>query len=130
MSAIEALIQDFVATFEKRDADLLAPFFHDEIFFANHGDPDVRGRDNVVQIWKRVFETFEEVRFETIHQAVNGQIVLAEQFHHLALPGRESVPVRNMAVYEVRDGQIILWRDYSDSKFARQQLDAAKPRQN
>ena len=86
MSDAGETVRQFVASFEKRDADLLGTFFDDAIVFSNHGDPEVRGKENVVQVWKRVFETFAQVRFETIHQAVNGAIVLAEQIHHLAPP--------------------------------------------
>jgi limonene-1,2-epoxide hydrolase len=127
MKNIEDLISNFIATFEKRDGDLLAPFFTDDILFTNYGNPTVRGKDQVIEVWKRVFHLFHVVRFETVNQAVNSSIVLAEQIHHLTLPGREAAPVYNMACYEIRDGRIAVWRDYSDSKYARQLLEATKP---
>lgn len=127
MSDAGETVRQFVASFEKRDADLLGTFFDDAIVFSNHGAPEVRGKENVVQVWKRVFETFAQVPFETIHQAVNGAIVLAEQIHHLALPGREAAAIPNMATYEVRNGRIVLWHDYSDGQSARAALNATKP---
>jgi limonene-1,2-epoxide hydrolase len=74
-----------------------------------------------------VFANFETVRFETLNQAPNGALVLAEQIHHLGLAGRTPAPIRNMAVYEVHDGLITDWRDYTDSKHARRLLDESKP---
>jgi hypothetical protein len=52
---------------------------------------------------------------------------LAEQFHHLGLPGRAPAPIRNMALYEIRDDRISVWRDYTDSKYAKQLLEASNP---
>ncbi|GBR00229.1 limonene-1,2-epoxide hydrolase catalytic domain [Komagataeibacter europaeus] len=127
MSDAGETVRQFVASFEKRDAELLKTFLDDAIVFSNHGDPEVRGKENVVQIWKRVFTAFAQVRFETIRQAVDGAIVLAEQIHHLALPGRESAAIPNMATYEVRNGRIVLWHDYSDGQSARETLNATKP---
>lgn len=59
------------------------------------GDPEIHGKHNVVQVWVRIFTTYVLVRFEAIHQAVNGASVLASQIHHLTLPGRGSAVIRN-----------------------------------
>jgi limonene-1,2-epoxide hydrolase len=127
MTNIEILIQDFVAAFETKNAAALGMFFHEDVRFTNYGDDEVRGRDAVVQLWVRVFARFETVRFETLNQASNGPVVLAEQIHHLGLTGREPAPIHNMAVYELHDGLITVWRDYSDSKHARHLLEKSKP---
>jgi limonene-1,2-epoxide hydrolase len=127
MPRIQTLIQDFVAAFEMKDAESLGRFLHEDVRFTNYGDDEVRGRNAVVQLWARVFANFEKVRFETLNQASNGSVVLAEQIHHLGLTGREAAPIRNMAVYELHDGLITVWRDYSDSKHARRLLDESKP---
>jgi limonene-1,2-epoxide hydrolase len=128
MPNIETLIQDFVAAFETRDAEGLGRFLHEDVSFTNYGDDEVRGRNAVVQLWARVFANFETVRFETLNQASNGPLVLAEQIHHLGLAGREPAPIRNMAVYELQGGLITVWRDYTDSKHARRLLEESKPR--
>jgi limonene-1,2-epoxide hydrolase len=51
--------------------------------------------------------------------------VIAEQVHGLALPGGALAPIKNMAVYEIRDGQIAAWRDYTNPNHARALLNAA-----
>jgi limonene-1,2-epoxide hydrolase len=121
MAAIDndKLVRDFVAAFNTKNADQLAPFLHEDVTFSNYGDGEVRGRDQVVQVWKGVFSNFEHVEFETVHQAVNGDVVIAEQVHGLALPGGPLAPIMNMAVYEIRNGTIAAWRDYSNPDYAR-----------
>ncbi|HWS66244.1 MAG TPA: nuclear transport factor 2 family protein, partial [Steroidobacteraceae bacterium] len=83
-------------------------------------DAEVRGKDKVLDLWKRVFGMFEVIRFETLHQAVNGDVIIAEQMHGLSLPGKSLAPIKNMAIYELQAGKIAAWRDYySDSAFNR-----------
>ncbi|GAB3947033.1 nuclear transport factor 2 family protein [Micromonospora vulcania] len=115
----DALIREFMDTFEKKDAALLGRFFAEDIVFENYGDPELRGRTNLVDMWANVFRNFAEVRFETVNQAVNGDLVIAEQIHGLGLPGKKIAPIKNLAVYEIRDGEIAAWRDYTNPEYAR-----------
>jgi limonene-1,2-epoxide hydrolase len=117
-----ALVRAFVGVFQAKDADLVAQLVHADVVFRNYGDSEVRGRDALVRTWEGVFGNFEVVRFETVHQAVDGDVVLAEQIHHLGLPGGLVAPIMNLAVYEVRDGLIAAWRDYTNPEYARRLL--------
>lgn len=107
-------VRQFVETFNKKESAALAPFLHPDIVFLAYGDDDVLGLDAVLALWDRVFCNFETIRFETLHQAVNGDVVIAEQIHGLGLPGKSPAPVMNMAIYEMRDGKIAAWRDYTN----------------
>lgn len=114
----DTLVRDFMNVFERKDADLLVPFLHPRIVFRNYGDVELVGSTAVVEMWRGVFANFDKVRFETLNQAVNGDVVIAEQIHGLGLPGRPVAPIVNMAVYEIRDGLIAAWRDYTNPVFA------------
>ncbi|MCI2421705.1 nuclear transport factor 2 family protein [Saccharopolyspora sp. K220] len=116
----DTLVREFVAAFNTRDTDHLADYLHPDVVFRNYGEDEVHGRDALLRVWKQVFANFEQVEFETVHQAVNGDVVIAEQIHGLALPGRPLAPVMNMAVYEIRDGKIAAWRDYTNVAYAAQ----------
>jgi limonene-1,2-epoxide hydrolase len=109
----------FVSAFSTRDVDKLAPYLHPDIEFEAYGSAPVTGRDQVLAVWRGVFSSMSEVAFTTEHQAVNGDVVLEEQVHGLALPGRAIAPIRNMAAYRVADGLITQWRDYSNPEYAR-----------
>ncbi|MDX6264873.1 MAG: limonene,2-epoxide hydrolase, partial [Kribbellaceae bacterium] len=65
-----------------------------------------------------------QIQFSTVHQAVNDDVVIAEQVHGLGLPGRKVAPVMNMAIYEIRDGLIAAWRDYTNPVYATALLSA------
>ncbi|ROO87749.1 limonene-1,2-epoxide hydrolase [Actinocorallia herbida] len=113
------VIREFLDLFARKDAAELAPYFAEEIVFENYGSPVIRGRDQVVGLWDGVFSSMERVEFTTLRQAVDGDTVIAEQIHGLALPGRPLAAIRNMAVYRMRNGQITEWRDYTNAEYAR-----------
>ena len=118
----DALIREFVGSFEKRDPALLSDYFPDDIVFENYGDPQIHGRADLTEMWAGVFRSFAVVKFETLNQAVSGDLVISEQLHGLALPGKPLAPIRNLAVYEVRSGKIAVWRDYTNPQQARRLL--------
>jgi limonene-1,2-epoxide hydrolase len=91
--------------------------------------------------FRHACSNFEEVRIETLNQASKGSVVIAEQIHHLAWPdGSPSLsaiwppmncttvfsgkltPILNTAIYEIADGKIAAWRDYTDSLHAKKLL--------
>ena len=73
-------------------------------------------------MWADVFRDFGQVRFETLNQAVNGDLVIAELVYSPALPGKPLAPVRNLAVYEIREGKVAASRDYTNPQKAGQFL--------
>ena len=81
--------------FEKKDVKVLEEFFHPNVVFRNYGDKEVRGREELLKVWSHVFGMFERVRFETVNQATNENIVIAEflkvpRQRRIALPKRWS----------------------------------------
>ena len=116
-------IKKLVGVFEKKDTDLMKPFFHPDVVVENYGAPKIKGVQAVLALWDKVFQMFENVKFETVHQVASGNLVLAEQIHHLGLKGKKVAPIMNMAIYEFKDGKIVAWRDYSDSAYTRKLLE-------
>jgi limonene-1,2-epoxide hydrolase len=121
-TSYDDIIKDFLTCFEAKDADRLASFLHPDVVFLNYGDPEVRGKNAVRETWSRLFSNFGALRFETVHQAVSGNIVIAEQIHNIALPAGKLTPIMNMAIYEIVDGKIAAWRDYTNSSHAKKLL--------
>jgi limonene-1,2-epoxide hydrolase len=88
----DMLVREFVQALNAKDASKATPFLHPDVVFRNYGEDEVHGREQLLQVWENVFRTFEQVKFETVNQAVNGDVVIAEQVHGLALPGGPLAP--------------------------------------
>lgn len=116
------VVSEFVAAFAAKDIDRLALFLHPDVEFEAYGLTRATGREQTLAVWATTFATFATVKFATVHQAVNGDVVLEEQVHGLGLPGRPVALIKNVAVYRVRDGLITEWRDYTDATHAQSLL--------
>jgi limonene-1,2-epoxide hydrolase len=114
----DAFIRELIDTFEQKDPAALEPYFAEDIRFENLGDSEIRGRSELLHLWAGVFSNFSHVKFETLHQSVSGDVVIAEQVHGLGLPGRPPAAIKNMAIYEIRDGKVARWRDYTNPHLA------------
>ena len=53
------------------------------------------------------------IRFEIVHQVIDGDLVLNERIDHIAL-NDNTIPLKVAGVFELRDGKIHNWRDYFD----------------
>ncbi|MGY0021449.1 hypothetical protein ACVHNB_21125 [Streptomyces sp. YJ-C3] len=69
-------------------------------------------------------DTFRAQVADALALFLTDDVVIAEQIHGLALPGKKLAPVMNMAVYELRDGRIAAWRDYTNPAYASALLQA------
>src|SRR5260370_37469177 len=94
------MIKDFLTCFEAKDADRLASFLHPDVVFLNYGDPEVRGKNAVRETWGRLFSNFGALRFENVHQAVSGYVVIAEKINNNPLPSGKLTPIMYMTLYE------------------------------
>ena len=121
----EAVVREFLATWSKRDGDLLAEFFtEDAVWHESWRDPVV-GREAIraeltFQIsWATDFDL--EVR--TI--ATVGNAVLNERVDRFVMNNQQiTVPVAG--VFELNDdGKFTAWRDYYDWNQLSEQLVAA-----
>jgi limonene-1,2-epoxide hydrolase len=110
----EEVVRQFCSLVSKRDIEVLRPLLHQEVVYHNIGMPASRGVDaalaNIAGQWEMFSETYE---FEIRSLAVDGNTVLTERIDSVGPPGvRAPVPV--MGVFEIHDGRIKNWRDYTD----------------
>lgn len=106
-------VQAFLAALERLDADAALALVDDAIVYENVSLPPVRGRaafEKTMRLMEKNFDRFE-VRMHAI--AENGGTVLTERVDVLEFFGIRIEPWV-CGTFEVRDGRIVLWRDYFD----------------
>ncbi len=108
-----AVVRSFLQALERQDTDAAKAMVADDILYENKGLPAVRGRrqfDRAMDGLVRWFDGFEAI----IHnQAVDGGVVLNERTDVLRR-GDFEASFWVCGRFEVRDGVIVLWRDYFD----------------
>jgi limonene-1,2-epoxide hydrolase len=109
----ERVVREMCATFEQHDAEALRPFFTDDIVYHNIPMDPAVGIDETVTFISGFFAMCESMLIETVHLAVEGNVVLTERVDTIAVGQRVgALPV--MGTFEIRDGKISRWRDYFD----------------
>ena len=113
----EEIVRAYCAGVGARDPDVLGELLHDDVEFMNVGLEICRGRQAVIDHYaapEGVWNHFpEKVDFRIRNIGAAGNRVYTERVDILGRDGREArLPV--LGVFEIEDGRIRYWRDYSD----------------
>jgi ketosteroid isomerase-like protein len=98
----------------RQDLEAYMALWADDMTFQSpvHAEP-LRGRAAFAELVRQSFAFSRPVRFEFVHIAVSGCMVLAEW--EIALERRDTgkpMQWRGMSVAEIRNGLICMWREY------------------
>jgi limonene-1,2-epoxide hydrolase len=97
-----------------RDATEMASYFADDALYKPMPAlAPVVGRPAIKQFTTRILAAFDSVEIIVNHQSVQGNVVMNERTDVLRRRDR-IIEVPAMGIFEVNDGLIVEWRDYSD----------------
>ncbi|WP_299573249.1 limonene-1,2-epoxide hydrolase family protein [uncultured Williamsia sp.] len=108
-----AVVDDFLRALADGDLDTAAALLDDDLLYQNVGLPSIRGGRRTIALFRRMLRAG---RFDVVVHRASGDgagIVLNERTDLLAV-GPFVLTFWVCGVFEVRDGRIILWRDYFD----------------
>lgn len=108
------VVTAFCDAWNRGDVDAIVGAFTDDAVYHNIPMDPAVGREAIEGFIRGFFDGAGSIGFETLHQAVNGNIVLNERVDTIVMGDRTTaLPV--MGVFEVTgDGKISAWRDYFD----------------
>jgi limonene-1,2-epoxide hydrolase len=112
-SAPTQVVEQFLELLRAGDIDGAIELLAADVLYTNVGLPTMRGRERVRRAFQRTLG--RGVRFDVyVHSiSANGPTVLTERTDVLEL-GRLRTQFWVCGRFDVRDGQIVLWRDYFD----------------
>lgn len=111
--APDEVVTAFLSALQDRDYTTVKALLAPDLEYTNVSLPTLKGGDRVARMLEFALRRGGGFEVETDHIAVNGDTVLTERTDVVQLG-----PVRARfwvcGTFRVRDGQIILWRDYFD----------------
>jgi limonene-1,2-epoxide hydrolase len=113
MSDPKATVTAFLAALEKLDIDAALRLAADDIVYQNVPLPPARGIAAVERQLRRMARYGTGFEARTHHMAADGPFVLTERTDVLRA-GSWEAEFWVCGTFEVRDGHIVLWRDYFD----------------
>ncbi|HVW43377.1 MAG TPA: limonene-1,2-epoxide hydrolase family protein [Amycolatopsis sp.] len=113
MADPKATVISFLAALERLDIDGALALAADDIVYHNVSLPPARGKAAFEKQLRMLGKYCTGFEARTHHIAADGQVVLTERTDVLRMKGFEA-EFWVCGTFEVRDGEIILWRDYFD----------------
>lgn len=74
------------------------------------------GKDAALLFFGAVKQLWEHVEFYDANFATNDTMVMVEWFSHVTSWKGEKIPNRGMTMFEIKDGKIWRWREYTDTE--------------
>jgi limonene-1,2-epoxide hydrolase len=109
----EKVVREFCDAFAAHDAEVLRPYFTDDVVYHNIPMDPVVGVDATVGFLAGFLAMCDKMEFEIRNLAVCGDAVLTERVDTFTM-GHVVAPLPVMGTFEVGDGKIRAWRDYFD----------------
>ena len=110
------LVQDFWQALYERDFERVAAFFAEDGHYEDvpAPDPGATGPANVVKRLKIGLEPIEGYEHHLHRMVAEGDTVVTEHTEDWTWHTGEKVSLPFVSIHVVRDGKIVLWRDYWD----------------
>ncbi|MGP0030196.1 MAG: limonene-1,2-epoxide hydrolase family protein [Acidimicrobiales bacterium] len=113
MASAEQVVREFCAAVSQRDADVLRPYFSDDVVYHNIPMDPAEGIEATMAVIDMFLGICEALAFEIHHLSSDGDTVLTERTDTFTMGGK-TAPLPVMGAFHVRDGKITAWRDYFD----------------
>ena len=108
-----ATVETFLKALAAQDLELATALMHDDIVYQNVPLPADRGKPAVIRTLKSFERLVTKFEVTVVNIAANGPIVLTERIDVLSGPW-VYLDIWVCGTFEVREGKIVLWRDYFD----------------
>jgi limonene-1,2-epoxide hydrolase len=109
----EQVVRSFLDALEALDLGRILSLAHDEIVYQNVPLPPARGHAEFERTMRAMTRYGTGFEAELHNIAVNGNVVLTERTDVLEAK-RFRAAFWVCGTFEVRDGKVVLWRDYFD----------------
>ena len=113
MTSNEQTVRNFVAAWSRLNAGELASYFAEDGVYHNMPFAPVSGRANIEAFIANFIKPWTATEWEILNLVCAGDKVFAERIDRTKM-GAKDVSLPCCGVFEMRSGQIQVWRDYFD----------------
>ncbi|WP_018333209.1 limonene-1,2-epoxide hydrolase family protein [Actinomycetospora chiangmaiensis] len=107
------VVETFLAALARLDVDAVGELLDPDVVYQNVSLPPARGREATMRVLGSMARPLTGFEIHTHRLAANGSTVLTERTD-VAIAGRVRIAFWVCGTFEVRNGRIVLWRDYFD----------------
>jgi limonene-1,2-epoxide hydrolase len=112
-SEAEKVVNDFCASFMKKNIDEIMAYFTDDAVYHNMPMAPDKGKDAIKKTISNYLNMANRVEFKILHHASNGNFVFNERIDMFDI-GEKRIELPVAGFFEVKGNKVALWRDYFD----------------
>ncbi len=121
------VVKGLAAAFRKpADVDGIAKWFAEDGVYHNMPDDPLVGRAAIREWLVEMVQPLRDVEFVFVNMTADGDRVYAERLDWVEMVDGTRVSLPCNGVFEIRDGEIVSWRDYYDAASFQKNLAAVK----
>ncbi len=113
MTENERLVTEFIKAWSRLDVDEIVSYFASDGVYHNMMNKPVGGHDNLRKFIGGFIKTWDQTDWEVLNILSRGNVVIAERLDRTRV-GTTRINLPCCGVFEMKDGQIQIWRDYFD----------------
>jgi len=107
------VVREMISAIEAKDVDAATALMSDDISYENMPMKPIVGKSVVIKVLRGFLDPAEEVDWQIISEIESDGTVFNERLDRFKINGQWlELPIAG--VFKVRDGKIVLWRDYFD----------------
>ena len=114
MNENEKTITEFVTAWSRLDPGELAGYFADDGIYHNIPLAPVAGKKEIESFIKSFSSNWIETNWDILNIISKDNIVIAERLDRTKMGGEKFVDLPGIGVFELKNGEIKMWRDYFD----------------
>ena len=109
----EQIVDAFIGALERLDLEAGLALLAEDVEYDNVPMAKVQGLEGVRSVLQPFLGRASEVEWKILHQAASGDTVMNERVDRFHMPNGW-IEIAVAGLFVVRDGKIVLWRDYFD----------------
>jgi limonene-1,2-epoxide hydrolase len=113
MTTNEQVVRDFIAAWTRLDVEELLQYFCEDGVYHNMPMKPVTGHEALRPFISAFLKGWTSTEWDVLNLVSKGDTVFAERLDRTVVGGKP-VNLPCCGVFEMRDGRIMVWRDYFD----------------
>ncbi|BBY01076.1 limonene-1,2-epoxide hydrolase family protein [Mycobacterium seoulense] len=119
--ASEALVRDFLGSWQGRSLDTICSAFADDAVYHNVPVEPIEGIAGIRAVFQAFLDAFADAKLDIMSLAAEPGLVLVERVDYFTMNDGRKVVLPVTGVFEVKNGKITRFSDYFDlADFERQ----------
>ena len=112
MATNAEIVNDYMLAWSSGDLDNVMSFLAEDCVYHNVPVPEVKGKKTILAAFLQFAQHMNGIELIILNSAATGDVVMNDRIDRFTLKNGEKLDLPVAGVFKLRDGKIVLHRDY------------------